>query len=251
VGMCSGRCLWTCGARVGKVAPGLVGWVCCVAGSPLGCIALGRCRGLGECSVVDGWVCFRLLVCPCGLAGVEDERLLGAKDGVDLRPAEAADVGAMYRVGTIAWKHWPRLFGRGRPNPHEFGVLLAEDAEQFVVEIDDDVIGVAEIYDHREVSATAWLGIALLPVPDGDALRGRVAVRLADFAFRTMTLRKLYVLEHGFGPPMFADTTAGWVEECCIPEAFLFDGRYWDERVLALSSDAVARTPGGAVGDTA
>jgi hypothetical protein len=43
---------------------------------------------------------------------------------------------------------------------------------------------------------------------------------------------------------LFEGDTPGYVEECCIPEAFLFDGRYWDERVVALVPVAGTRPPG-------
>jgi hypothetical protein len=157
--------------------------------------------------------------------------VLGIKDDLCLRPAESEDVATIYNIGVLAWTRWPRLFGRGRPNPDQFIQLLQHRAEQIVIEVDDRIVGIAEIAD-RTTAGTAWMSVIV--VPASGVSRDPVVDRVIEYAFSGLGVRKLYAVQYGMDEPGFLTNGAPWVEECRIPDACLFEGRYWAESTLAL-----------------
>ena len=96
---------------------------------------------------------------------------------------------------------WQWLSSDCRPNPHEFEQLLPLDAEQFIIEIDDEVVGVADLYVYNRPASSAWISIVISPIPSQETLHLAVAERIVDTRSTALVLRKISALQYGMSDP--------------------------------------------------
>lgn len=158
-----------------------------------------------------------------------------------LRPIEDSDLRSIYQSSldpntTHRWRF------RGRtPSPEEFrrslfsGDLLC----QYVVaprEKVDSLVGVVTAYNPDLVAAHCF--IAFLRTDPGRQFEAGLMIEGAtiflQYLFDHFPLRKIYAEVPEYNTELLANSSDLFVEEGLLKDHYLYDGRMWDQHILAL-----------------
>ena len=108
-------------------------------------------------------------------------------------------------------------------------------AADFVITVDDDVVGRCTIFDEDALARHAEVGIALLPEARGQGYGTDALRQLVEFAFVRRNLRRLHLIaiaSNAAGLAVYRKV--GFVEEGRRREHCWVRGRYEDEIAMGL-----------------
>ncbi len=108
-------------------------------------------------------------------------------------------------------------------------------AARFIVESGQRAIGLVLAYDHYPEHGYAKLGAMLQEGSVGHGAGVVATALLADYLFRTLPLRKVYLETYGFNPAVIKMLRKlGLPEEGRLKESYFWDGAYWDLHIFAV-----------------
>jgi hypothetical protein len=160
-----------------------------------------------------------------------------------LRPADESDLLYLYAVASQRNPYWWRVSALGLPTPEDIKARLEHDCLMlYVVELDDEPIGAASLYEHSPTSGTVWLDATMQG--SHAPYRQAAASLAAERAFSDWQVRKVYSLHHEFEEPVFGGLPCAWKVEGCLTERSRHQGRYWHQYLSAVyRSDWYAGRP--------
>jgi N-acetylglutamate synthase-like GNAT family acetyltransferase len=155
-----------------------------------------------------------------------------------LRPMVEDDLEGLYRLAGQQYECWPRLSFMGKVMLTWFADVIRNDVlMQYVIEVDDVMVGAAALYQYSTENRVAWADVVVF---DGtpDAVVSDATVLMTEQAFGNWQLRSLYTMRLDFQLSLLAALGCEVAVEGRLAESYRARGRYCDQVIEVVHADA-------------